>query len=536
MAEERDIIPLSRFSALIQRARGSKRLEALLDAPDAAARIAALPVQDLYFLIKEVGLADARDALALATPEQVQGFIDLDAWDRDRLDEQEVVPWLDALLDAGAEKFTHVWRNLDPELTALLLKRWTRIYQLAEEEVPEDEEPPFLPTPDRFFMLKITAHDPAVVKLVERIVDRLYRVDAQQARHTIRAAASEPFAELEETSYRWRSGRMQDMGYADYHQALEVYRPIDLGKVAIGEGTADRRPEPITMPATLADKALEQPFLSRVLRQIVETSEAQRLEAAMAMLFNQVLSADRVEPADAAAAAAGATRAGATLSLGLETVAGGDVQRGLEALRTISLVRLHRLGYSVTLKAHSLVAGLGPRIARAEEPWASVATALLMRRPSYAKVLDQPPGVGHRPIASVDDLRRITLAVGALVTQARIVCQLAKLDPSAHPPEVSLGDLGRTLLVHAALGHSLSWPDRTITPLTKADLEAFLAIHDPLDRAMAALHEHYLATLDPVFAERFSKLPGEFRDVAAGWMDDLASAAGERRLMRLILE
>jgi hypothetical protein len=532
VADDHDVIPLSRFSALLQRVRGSKRLEALLEATDAAARVAALPVQDLYFLIKEVGLADAGEVLALATSEQVQGFLDLDAWDRDRLDEQEVVPWLDALLEAraedGGEKFTHVWRNLDPELTALLLKRWSRIYQLAEEDVPEDEEPPFIPTPDRYFMLKVTAHDPAVVSLLERIIDRLYRVDAEQARHTIRAAATEPFAELEETSYRWRSGRMQDMGYADYHEALEVYRPIDLGKISIGEGTADRRPEPITLPATLADKGLDQPFLSRVLRQIVEPGEARRLEAGMAMLFNRALSADRVEPGDAEAAKAGATRAGATLSLGLETIAGGNVDRGLEALRTISLVRLHRIGFTVGNQMSGLVKLLGRGIARAEEPYASVLTALLAGRPSYARVLDDPPGVGVRPLASLEDVRRMTHAVGILAAQLTIVTGIGGLDPSAHPPEVSLGDLGRTLLVHAVLQHPVHQaPGSTIQPLTRADLTAFRQHPDPRGGAQAALRA---AAPSP------DQLPEEFAAAIYGWMDDLSSAAGEQKLMRLILE
>ncbi len=39
------------------------------------------------------------------------------------------------------------------------------------------------------------------------------------------SARSEPAAELEETSYRWRAGRMADLGYIDYYEALAVFRP-----------------------------------------------------------------------------------------------------------------------------------------------------------------------------------------------------------------------------------------------------------------------------------------------------------------------
>src|SRR5688572_7272837 len=98
MADDKDVIPLSRFQAVLGRARGSKRLEFLLAQPDAAAIVAEMPVQDLYYLIKDVGLADAGELLDLATPEQFQGFLDLDAWQRDRLEPKDARPWLTALI------------------------------------------------------------------------------------------------------------------------------------------------------------------------------------------------------------------------------------------------------------------------------------------------------------------------------------------------------------------------------------------------------------------------------------------------------
>src|SRR5215207_9447890 len=112
--------------------RPEDRLAALTDAPDALERVAALPVTDLYYLIKELGLEEAQELVALATPEQVQGFLDLDVWKVDQLDDAAVGPWLDALIAAGPEKLAFVWRQLDQELTALVFQRWVRIYQLAE--------------------------------------------------------------------------------------------------------------------------------------------------------------------------------------------------------------------------------------------------------------------------------------------------------------------------------------------------------------------------------------------------------------------
>lgn len=510
VTDDRDIIPLSRFNAVLGRVRGSRRMQLILDDPDPAARVAAMPVQDLYFLIKEVGLADSEEIVALATPEQFQGMLDLDSWDKDRFQDAEVRPWLRALLAAGPEKFTHVWAQLDQELTALILKRWTRIYNLAEEDVPEDEEPPFYPTPDRFFMVKITAEHPDDVLLVEQILDRIYRVDQVQARHTLRAAQSEPFADLEELSYRWRSGRLQDLGYADYYEALEVYRPIDLPSIRIGEGTIDPPSEATAMPIPLADPALRQPFLARVLEKVLDADEAKKLESALVLLFNRVLSADRVDPGDPEAAAAGSARAAATVSIGLETLSRGDVELGVQAIRTISLTRLHRAGHTVTLQLGKLARTLQKRAVRADEPYASVIAALAQRRPAFPSALDEPPGVEARPFKSVADVRGAVAVMGELAAQITFVHDVVKADPVALGPALTLGTVGRTALVNGALGRGV-----VAEPLSRKDLEAFLG-RPASERA--ALAE---AAARAAAGEKGVRLPQEFPAVVQGWMGDL---------------
>jgi len=483
-----DVIPLSRFHAVLGRARGSKRVDLLLAQPDAAAVVAELPVQDLYYLLKEVGLTDAQELLALTTPEQFQAFLDLDAWEGEHLSPADTRPWLGALLAAGPEKVAQVWRGLDPELAALLLAQHTRIYDVVEGDVPEAEEPPFYPTPDRFFVVKITAEDPEDVRIIERTLDHLYREDAELTRHILRAAQSETIAYLEEQSRRFASGRRQDLGYADYYEALEVYRPIAVGEVRIGEGTADRPPEPQTLPAPLAEPALRTGFLGKVLQQVTLAEEARRLEGALVVLLNRVLAADRVRPAEVDTARAVAGRAAATLSLGLEAVARADVQRGLEALRTIALARIHRVGHTLGVRLVKLLDTLGPRAARVEEPQLSLVGALREARPAFPRVLDEPPGTGTRPLASLSDVARVTALLAELAVLIRLVYDVLGADPVALGAGVTLGDVLRTAVVQAALGRGA-----TFAPVTPADLLAYQRLEP------AAVRERALAAFPPEY-------------------------------------
>ncbi|HKA86963.1 MAG TPA: DUF6178 family protein [Haliangiales bacterium] len=443
-----------------------KRIEAILDSDDPAAAVAAMPEQDLYYLIKDAGIAEAAPLVALAPPEKVQTFLDLDVWSDDRLDDRLAVPWLSALLDAGPERLAFVWRQLDPEETALLLQRWTRIYNLAEEEVPDDEEPPFVPTPDRFFLLKVTSDDPEVAALVERLIDRLYRADPELARHTIRAADSEPAAELEETAYRFRQNRMHELGYAPFLEALEVYRPLDPSAIHIGEDAPEAPPD-VPLSLAVADAVRRPPFLTQALAAVDEDAELRRLEAALAVLLNEVLAADRVSPGDLEAARDGALLGAGTLSIGLETVARGQPARGVEALRRVPLGKLHRVGAGVLAKLQAAARALGrPRV---EEPHASVLAALVIGRPRYSRALDDPPQGGARPFLQLGDVRKVTDLLARLQSQIDLVGRVLHADPATYGPAATIGDLGRTAVLRAALGQPME-----VKPVSPEDVLAYL--------------------------------------------------------------
>jgi hypothetical protein len=495
--------------------RPEDRVVALLGEKDPAAAIQAVPIPELYHLVKDVGIEDAHELLALASPEQLQGMLDLDAWSVDKLEDAAVRPWLEALAAAGPEKLAETWRQLDPDLTALVLQRWVRIYDIVEGELPDWEEPPFIETPDRFFVLKITVEDADAQRTVELLVDRLYRADAELARHTIRSAMSEPAAELEEMSLRWRTGRLTDLGFAPLEEALEVYQPIDVARVTPAEDTADRPAERVTLPAVYAEPSRRH-FLGRVLAR-VSPEEAGRLEAALALLLNKVLSANRVSPSDSVAAAAAAAAGVATLSLGLETVSRGDLPRAEEALRHVALSRLHRVGHSVTLQLARLARVLVPRAGRAGEPGISVLAALLRPRPQISRALDTPPDLGQRPFASVADVRAAARALGIVAAEIALVRDALGVDPQELGAAATLGDVGRTALVRALLGHGASF-----APLPAEEIERLAR---PLDRPAA------LAAFRALLAEKKIAEPQEFEAAISGWMDDLERDSSQTHLI-----
>lgn len=493
-------------------------MEALLAQRDPALAVQALPVTDLYHLVKDVGLDDAHELVALASPEQFQGLLDLDAWSVDRLDDAAVRPWLEALAAAGPEKLVDTWRQLDPDLVALILQRWVRVYDIVESEVPDWEEPPLIATPDRFFVLKVTAEDPDIQRTVEHLIDHLYRGDAELARHTIRAASSEPTSELEEMSLRWRTGRLMDLGFAPFDEALQVYQPIDVSKVVLGEHSAATPTERITLPAVYAEPA-RRGFLGQALARLAPEDLAP-LESALALLLNRVLSANRVSPSDNVAAAAAAATGTSALSLGLETVARGDLARAEEALREISLARLHRVGHTVTLQLGRLARVLAPRAGRAGEPGISVLAALLKPRPQASRALDTPPDVGSRPFSSVADVRATARALGVVAAEITLVRDALGVDPQEIGAAVTLGDVGRTALARALFGHGASF-----AALSVEDVRRFAASLEDGRLPAAACAAASAAFVD-LLAQKKIAVPQEFEAAISGWIGDLERELG----------
>jgi hypothetical protein len=402
MTETDGIIPLSRWRAALARARRGRRADAILSERDAAQLVPLLPVQELYFAIQEVGLADAQELVALASPEQVRGLVDLDVWERDHLDEHKLNAWIETLVDAGPDKLGAAVEALDSEEIALWLQRQARVYDLTIEQPPDEPRGHYYPTPDRFFLLDILPGGEEG-KALERAIDWLYRHDLELARRVIMSAKWELESDLEEWSYRWRSGRLADLGYVEFYEALGIYRYLDPAGVKLDEQTAFAPPETASseLPAVLAGSLDDKSFFGRALATLSSETEVDRLQAALLTLVNKILAADLVDMGDLAAAQAGIERAVAYLGIGLEYLSKGDAVRAGRALESVALERIFRVGFSLTLQLKRLADTL------VEKGHVKVGATWMLGAP-YDELIEglrqRRPELGNRPFVTLADI------------------------------------------------------------------------------------------------------------------------------------
>lgn len=519
--------PLARLRAQLAGPRGARRVDALLESRDPAAAVGALSVTELFELVSEVGLDEAHDLVQLATPAQIRGCIDLEIWDRDRPRMELARPWLAAIIEAGYEKVGDVWHALDPEWRALFIKRnCNRIWDLTLGEEPDEtSDLPMIFTVDRFFTLELSG-DEDTIRLVKQLVDDLYRADADLARHTIMAARSEAVIELEEDSLRWRNGRLADLGYVDYYDALDLFRPLEGDAVKIGEGTEDRLAHvidsdagPANLPIAIAEQVVARSFLARAWDRLDDAGEEERLEAALMVVVNKLLSAARTKPGDQASMRAGADYATATISLGLELVARGDLDRAAAALRSVALTRLFRVGYTLGAKLARLAHGLAARAATAGEPDQSVLGALLQPRPWFARSFDQDGGHGVRPFESQADVRRVAELLARLTLRIAVAESLGvNLLAMAQLPEPrpDLDDHARTALVRVIAGGALE-----PRALSQDELREARAVLEHGQLPAAARTAAQTAVIGRLDGARIQAGGGPLLDLVDGWLIEL---------------
>jgi hypothetical protein len=95
---------LSPLTASSLKIKDRSQLEEFLSKPEARKTIRAASFEEVFFVIKNIGLADTLELLPIVTGRQVCGFIDLDCWRKDMFVRKPFMEWIAAFIQTGPEK------------------------------------------------------------------------------------------------------------------------------------------------------------------------------------------------------------------------------------------------------------------------------------------------------------------------------------------------------------------------------------------------------------------------------------------------
>lgn len=413
--------------AALARARGRKRLDVVLESRDPQALVRALPADELYLTIRDIGLGDAAQLVQLASAEQFKVLIDLDAWSRDAFAPREALPWLRAaragahLDPKAAARWARKLAALDREVLFLVLRDTLRIHDLEADPDPEIAGDRFMRTFEGKFILEFLVEGVEYVA-VRGLLDDLFAEDPFQATRLLSAIRWEAPSELEETALRWRTGRLADLGWPSFDEALSWFARLPRS-VPNAPGPPERPPG--FFLATLAGGSLLDRSAARLSEEAREGVEAQIVAAA-----NAVLVADAVDPGDVEAVRSAFESARAYLELGLEKLAGGDEARAAETLAGTAVKRIFQEGFARVLdlswRAQRVLAAAGAET-RFGSPVDEALAALASRRPRYFPGLEAPRAEWGTVAAAARETRHFRSPEDLARTEDALLLAEAKL-------------------------------------------------------------------------------------------------------------
>ena len=207
-------------------------LNELLRSAETRSTIRTLPPAQLFFSLKEMDESQMLELLPHITEEQWTTVLDLDLWDRDEISLDRFLAWQRHIVRSEDPVARKITRATDFEVWALGFKAGIEIFA-REEDGEFSEEARAVgqyETPDGHFLISLP-RNPEKARLYQQLLQRLYELDPDFARGLLSACRFQTSIELEEEAYQNRRRRIEDLGFQDYFEAIEIYTPRSVEEV-----------------------------------------------------------------------------------------------------------------------------------------------------------------------------------------------------------------------------------------------------------------------------------------------------------------
>jgi len=459
---------------------GKKALDLILESPTPAHLVQSLAEEDLFWIVQDIGPEDALALLAVASNDQWQYLLDLELWNKDRLEINAVNQWLGLLLRADPERFLIWGFRENRELIELNLFKNIEVRMKEEDESPSDFDDSFF-TLDGTFYIRI--RQKKYYEILREFLERLAAYDLKAFHKVLLASAGGMPAEVEEGIYRLRNVRLAEKGFLPFEEAIGVYQPLASERLLEKgrdvhirvEEKETSRPAPLSTSLLIQDQDLFHLSLER----IEDGSVLERLQIEFAGMCNQIISADGFGVRDREGLLSVVRKACGYLDIGLQKLDGPDPARGARVVEKYPLNQIFRVGYGAGLELKwraekwlkkSWFTGQALSLAFWGDPWEGILEGLLKKRPLFYTNLSD--GELYREFKELSDIEVCHEALDQMAAMDHLLSLVL-----AHAPIA-----GRTgyqpvrwmnLLLTSWARHRLGLPE-DMEPIGAGQLKTFL--------------------------------------------------------------
>lgn len=481
---------------------GEARLEAIIDSPLPTAVVQAMSNSEAFYTFIQLEEEGRRALLKLVADEQLDFLLDLDLWDRDRIDPDKALDWLERMAGADPELAANWLRRVDSELVLSICKQLVTVNEgrsSSQDSMTEaqDRLPPF--TAEGIYFIQFASERAS--SLLRAPLLLLASADMEYYLSLMQDLIVVPPTELEETAFKQRWCRLRDEGFLPSEEAYEIYRwPTEQELEGL---EADATP-----PAT-PDREIPSSALTLVEPQgtlvtafgACSASRRRQLSREVALASTRVLAADHLPFGELEGHRQALEKTLGLVEIGLSRVAEADPRQAAAALESQGIMPLFRLGVAEVaklgrrasvLRRQGWLSQIGLGLEVLGEPLEQMVRTLSRKRPLYpaaaleGEARDRPFRAPLEVARCGDLLARVEALKGLFIDGLGLDLAPARsfdLEDCVPPDvaELTLGLIFRTALAHWLLDQRLGF-----RPVEAADLGQLVTAIGALDRQQAA--------------------------------------------------
>lgn len=455
---------------------GRQALDAILDHPQPQALIHSFAEEDLTFLIHDIGPDDAMDLIAMASDRQWEYILDVETWEKDRLNLTAVTEWMGRMIDADPRRFVRWMAAEKPQLMEYLLFHSIEVVIREHDQDPSDFADGFITWDDvYYFRVADEKYAPDATAdfmgrhqdLIINMMHLLAEDDHVFYQETLLRSACVIPAETEEEAFRLRNFRLAEKGFLPFHEAVGVFQPINAKQLKkrkkILREQADPdffAPAPIH-PASMMDDTR---IFAQALKKIADFMLLQQLQTEFAGVCNRLIGAESEPVRSRDQLKAIVNKACAWISMGLERLILGDpaggIEKTIEHIKAYPLIDLFRAGYGeiAALRQQAITWRKQSWFARNKLPFSfwgerrvGVIGGLLLPRPRFYD--PSPNGDLYREFETLADTLTARRTLDEVMEWDRLFSRLSVSGPALDQiRSIGFGPLVLTLWARHAIG------------------------------------------------------------------------------------
>lgn len=207
------------LSQLLYEASAYKKFDDIEKLVDQGFDLSQLPVQPLYVSLQNAQAEQLALVLPKLSTEQRQALRDIDLWQKDTLDPEAAIHWIEIYAKCPDDEVTMEFLQSEDFLLSLKNQFTIQTFDAEDPEYPDNDN--YFLTDDTLLLVEYKEDFPFVQELKDLIRKLYSHLGVENAYSFLFKMVVDSYSIMEEQNYQDKVERLRDFGFVDYYQALE---------------------------------------------------------------------------------------------------------------------------------------------------------------------------------------------------------------------------------------------------------------------------------------------------------------------------